>query len=113
MTLIEMDNNTAGIFIAVAGDMRAIKAKIKASNPRAKSGIYFFFARLWVRSEVVLNTNRPNKILSIPMDNSATKSTVTITSAGRVGNPNDNTREDNISDTSPDPICTTRNHLGE
>ena len=39
-----MDNNTAGIFIAVAGDMRAIKAKIKASNPRAKSGIYFFFA---------------------------------------------------------------------
>lgn len=46
------------------------------------------------------------------MDNNATESTVTITSAETVGNPNNNTREDNMSDTNPDPICTARNHLG-
>jgi hypothetical protein len=46
------------------------------------------------------------------MDKSATESTVTIMLAETVGNPNDNTSEDNISDTYPEPICTARNHLG-
>jgi hypothetical protein len=44
MTLIEIDKSTAGTLITVAGDIRATKAKIKASNPRAKSGMNFFFA---------------------------------------------------------------------
>jgi hypothetical protein len=39
MTLIEIDNNTSGILITVAGDMRAMKANINASTPRAKSGM--------------------------------------------------------------------------
>lgn len=65
-----------------------------------------------VRADVLRNTNRPNKIRSMPMDKSATESTVTIMSAETVGNPNDNTREDNMSDTNPEPICTARNHLG-
>ena len=65
-----------------------------------------------VEADVLLNTNRPNKIRSIPMDKSATERTVTINSAETVGNPNDNTREDNMSDTNPEPICTARNHLG-
>ena len=43
------------------------------------------------------------------MDNSATESTVTITSAERVGNPKYHTREDSMSETIPDPICTVRN----
>ena len=47
------------------------------------------------------------------MDSRATESTVTTTSAERVGNPNDNTREDRMSETNPDPIWTARNHLGE
>jgi hypothetical protein len=113
MTLIEIDNNTSGILITVAGDMRAMKANIKASTPSAKSGINFFLVLLWVGSNALLNTNRPNKILSIPMDNSATESTVTITSAERVGNPKYNTREDSMSETIPDPICTVRNQLGD
>lgn len=113
MTLIEIDNNTSGIPITVAGDMRAMKANINASTPRAKSGINFFLVLLWVGSNALLNTNRPNKILSIPMDNSATESTVTITSAERVGNPKYNTREDSMSETIPDPICTVRNQLGD
>ena len=65
-----------------------------------------------VGADALLNTNRPNRILSIPMDKSATESTVTIMSAETVGNPNDNTREDSMSETNPDPICTARNHLG-
>lgn len=113
MTLIEIDNNTSGILITVAGDMRAMKANINASTPRAKSRIYLFLVLLWVGSKALLNTNRPNKILSIPMDNSATESTVTTTSAERVGNPKYNTREDNMSETDPDPICTVRNQLGD
>jgi hypothetical protein len=48
----------------------------------------------------------------MPMDKSATESTVTIMSAETVGNPSNNTREDNMSDTNPEPICTARNHLG-
>jgi hypothetical protein len=43
MTLIEIDNSTGGIPITVAGDTRAMEAKIKANTSRAKSGIYFFF----------------------------------------------------------------------
>ena len=113
MTLIEIDNNTSGILITVAGDMRAMKANIKASTPSAKSGINFFLVLLWVGSNALLNTNRPNKILSIPIDNSATESTVTITSAERVGNPKDSSREDSMSETNPDPICTVRNQLGD
>ena len=63
-------------------------------------------------ADVLLNTNSPTKIRSMPMDKSATASTVTIMLAETVGNPNDNTSEDNISDTNPEPICTARNHLG-
>ena len=44
ITLIEIDNSTSGIPITVTGDIRAMKAKIKASAPRAKSGMNFFFA---------------------------------------------------------------------
>jgi hypothetical protein len=47
------------------------------------------------------------------MDNNETARTVTITSAETVGNPNNNTREDSMSETNPDPICTAGNHLGE
>jgi hypothetical protein len=47
------------------------------------------------------------------MDNNATARTVTITSAETVGNPNNNTKEDSMSETKPDRICTARNHLGE
>jgi hypothetical protein len=72
-----------------------------------------FLVLLWVRSNALLNTNSPNKILSIPINNSVTESTVTITSAERVGNPKYNTREDSVSETNPDPICTVRNQLGE
>ena len=92
--------------------MRAMKANINASTPRAKSGMYLFLVLLWVGSKALLNTNRPNKILSIPMDNSATESTVTITSAERVGNPKYNTREDSMSETIPDPICTGTKPIG-
>lgn len=45
------------------------------------------------------------------MDNNATESTVTVILAETVRNPNDNTREDKMSDTNPDPICTARNYL--
>ena len=108
-----MDSNISGIFVMAAGDIRAINAKIKASTPRLKSEMYFLFIRLWVRFDVLLNIKRPNNILSVPIDNNTTESTVTTTSADRLGNPNDSTREDSIRDTDPDPICTARNHFGE
>jgi hypothetical protein len=53
----------------------------------------------------------PRQILSIPIDNNETESTVTMKSAERVRNPNDKTREDNKSDIIPHPICTERNQL--
>ena len=45
------------------------------------------------------------------MDNNATARTVTTTSAETVGNPNNNTREDSMSETKPETEA--RNHLGE
>lgn len=81
--------------------------------PRAKSGINFFFAPPLVGPKTLLNTNTPSKILSIPMDNNTIESTVTITSTENAGNPNNNTTEDNMSETNPEPICTARNQLGE
>ena len=80
--------------------------------PRAKSGINFFFAPPLVGPGTLLNTNIPNKILSIPMDNNTIESTVTITLAENAGNPNNNTTEDNMSEINPDPICIARNQLG-